>query len=452
MKGWITGVVVVFLGWLSVNPGHSQNTLFPDTLRYCYTDSLRLDAGPEFDSVVWSTGTTAPSVWIKETGDYYVSVWIADTLSFIDYFFVLIHGGSLPLKDTLVTCGDTITLYTSGGGFDYFWIEPDTLADSVRVWPRMPETYHVTITHPDSAGWYYCIDSTVIDVDPGIVIDSVQQLSIGCPGEDKAKIKLEVSGGYPPYDYDWPAEAIPLFEDPSFAIGLTDGEKDITITDSLGCTLNDKFKVKAHRIPELTLNADPSDTVYLQKPYVTFTFENPEYDSLGVDTLYINWWEWNFGDSTSSVQLSPTHTYQNTGTYQAVLKFRTFYECEGTDTLNIEVKPVKLKISTVFTPNGDPQNEYFEIWEDTGDGEGSTAFKSITGSDSNFDLKDFYIRTHLKVFNRWGEVVFETDDYQNDWNGNGLPDGVYYYLLQCEGEFSKDVYKGSVMILTGSPF
>jgi gliding motility-associated-like protein len=52
-----------------------------------------------------------------------------------------------------------------------------------------------------------------------------------------------------------------------------------------------------------------------------------------------------------------------------------------------------------------------------------------------FEKLDDYKPLGLKVFNRWGDVVYQTRDYQNDWNGNSqkekaaLPDGTYYYIL-----------------------
>ncbi len=429
----------------------AQNTIFPDTIRSCKVDSLMLDAGEGYLAYEWSNGYTTQTAWFSFSGMYSVTIQENDTTFFTDEFEILFVDAKITQNDTLITCGDTITLNGSDTLYHYLWTNNLLEDDSVAVSPRITETWYAEITDPDDPQ-YYCMDSVKVEVDPGIVIDTVIQTSIGCPGEDKAKIRLEVSGGYPPYDYDWPAEAIPLFEDPSFAIGLTDGEKNITITDSIGCILKDKFNVKAHPLPDLILSVNPTDTVYIQKPYVNFSYENPQYDSLGVDTFYLNWWEWNFGDSTTSVMESPTHIYQNVGTYTAVLKFRTFYECEGTDTITVEVKPVKLKISSVFTPNGDLQNEYFSVWEDTGTGEDDITKSSLNGSNDDFDLSEYYISTNLIVFNRWGEKVYEVDDYQNDWNGEGLKDGVYFYILTCEGEFSTDVYKGSVTILTGESY
>jgi gliding motility-associated-like protein len=38
----------------------------------------------------------------------------------------------------------------------------------------------------------------------------------------------------------------------------------------------------------------------------------------------------------------------------------------------------------------------------------------------------------LEIFNRWGERVFFSEHYLNDWDGEDLSDGIYYYKLSCE--------------------
>lgn len=63
-----------------------------------------------------------------------------------------------------------------------------------------------------------------------------------------------------------------------------------------------------------------------------------------------------------------------------------------------------LFLPNVITPNSDEDNEYFVVDE------------KITS-------------TSLLIFNRWGERVYESSEYQNDWNGASLENGVYYYIL-----------------------
>ena len=56
----------------------------------------------------------------------------------------------------------------------------------------------------------------------------------------------------------------------------------------------------------------------------------------------------------------------------------------------------------------------------------------IEGFDENEDIEN----STLLVFNRWGQLVFETKNYQNNWAGlfqnnpsKPLPEGIYYYFM-----------------------
>jgi gliding motility-associated-like protein len=66
-----------------------------------------------------------------------------------------------------------------------------------------------------------------------------------------------------------------------------------------------------------------------------------------------------------------------------------------------------LTFHNIFTPNGDGQNETFEI--------------------GNIHL---YPGNELSLFNRWGQEIYRTKDYRNDWNGKNVTDGTYYYFLK----------------------
>jgi len=449
-KNQICYILLIPLILIFSSQGYTQNVIFTDTIRACYADSLFLDAGPGYDTYTWSTGDTTQTTWIIASGDYTIQVTQADTVDITDEFYVVLISAGISQSDTSILCGDTIVLNGSSDLYSYSWSPGPSFDDSIIVFPRDTTMYYAVITDP-LISYHSCLDSVNVTIDPVIFVDTTMQLSIGCPGEDKAKIKLEVSGGYPPYDYEWPPEAIPLFEDPSFALGLTDGDKVVTITDTIGCFINHDFYIKAHRLPELELYSDPMDTVFLQNPSVTFSYENPLYDSLGVDTFYLSWWEWNFGDSAKSTALSPTHIYQTDGNFTVEVKFKTFFECFGSDTLNLLVRPVDLLIPSVITPNGDFLNDIFEIWEGTGSGEEESGYKSIQSNDP-IDLSKYYLSNTLVIFNQWGQKVYEVNNYENDWDGGGLSDGVYFYVLICVGEHRTDKFKGSLVILTGSTF
>lgn len=115
------------------------------------------------------------------------------------------------------------------------------------------------------------------------------------------------------------------------------------------------------------------------------------------------------------------------------------------------MNPVKLKIPNVFTPNGDGVNDYFIITLDGGsDTPGGTRGYSEGGNeyDDYEPLSRYYEATDLTIFNRWGRIVYHSKDYQNDWDGGGLSDGTYFYVLKCHGLKQDATYQGSVMIIT----
>lgn len=86
-----------------------------------------------------------------------------------------------------------------------------------------------------------------------------------------------------------------------------------------------------------------------------------------------------------------------------------------------------LQIPNVITPDGDGKNDTFKI-------PGLAAYP-----DNN-----------LIIYNRWGNEVWKSNSrsYQNDWNGNGLNGGTYYYVLKLKDETGNwQVFKGWVTLL-----
>jgi len=125
---------------------------------------------------------------------------------------------------------------------------------------------------------------------------------------------------------------------------------------------------------------------------------------------------------------NPVYTYEYTGQYMVKLvskKVSEFHTCVDTFYLEdyIIVDSSFVAVPNVFTPNGDGINEIFEIT----------------------DL-DKYISNELKVFSRYGKRVYSQNNYQGDWDGGGLSQGVYFYVLTLESYFGTEVKQGSLTI------
>ncbi len=104
--------------------------------------------------------------------------------------------------------------------------------------------------------------------------------------------------------------------------------------------------------------------------------------------------------------------------------------CESVDEIEVVVdrclKELQTKIPQIFTPNGDNANDAFTI----------------------IDI-DYFTKSNLIVFNRWGNIVYQAAPYVNSWdgkneNGDELPDGTYYYSLDLGN--GHEPYKGFVVI------
>ncbi|MBD3635725.1 MAG: gliding motility-associated C-terminal domain-containing protein, partial [Crocinitomicaceae bacterium] len=159
-------------------------------------------------------------------------------------------------------------------------------------------------------------------------------------------------------------------------------------------------------------------------PVAAFSFSPQELDVMDTEVQFTNnsinatSYEWDFGDGTGSFSENPNHDFpgEEPGEYVVTL---TAYDdnnwCPAVTTQVINIDDVLIfYVPNVFTPDGDEFNEMF-----------SPVFTS------GFDPFDY----HLTIFNRWGEVIFESFNAKKGWNGHygdgGLvQDGVYVWQIE----------------------
>jgi gliding motility-associated-like protein len=170
--------------------------------------------------------------------------------------------------------------------------------------------------------------------------------------------------------------------------------------------------------PEANFYAQP-EVALTQNPVISFT------DQSSNNTSY---WNWNFGDpgsgiNNTSTEQNPSHTYNSEGIYDVLLIISN-YNNTCFDTIIKQVEIVNLTIPNVFTPNNDGKNDCFHI--------------------INIEkLKN----NQLIIFNRWGNLIYEKSNYQNDWDGKNCPAGVYYYILKLPDNNSNYHDSGTVTII-----
>jgi gliding motility-associated-like protein len=113
---------------------------------------------------------------------------------------------------------------------------------------------------------------------------------------------------------------------------------------------------------------------------------------------------WSNGSTSSNLYVS------NSGEYSLLVTDQ--YGCSSSDSISLIVLNCNLVIGNVFTPNGDLLNESF-----LSNGEGLQTF-------------------NLKVFDRWGKQVFESNSVSNFWqgktsSGQECDQGTYFYVIDA---------------------
>ncbi|MBO9674606.1 MAG: tandem-95 repeat protein, partial [Sphingobacteriaceae bacterium] len=128
-------------------------------------------------------------------------------------------------------------------------------------------------------------------------------------------------------------------------------------------------------------------------------------------------------DGSITYTPDPGYTGNDTFSYRVRDAFG-YYTNVAAVTLNTNF--TGLTIPNLFTPNGDGINDTFEI----------------LGINQ-------YPTNELTIVNRWGNEVFRTKGYQNNWTGEGLNEGTYYYLLRVKkaGSDQYEVFKGYITLI-----
>lgn len=112
--------------------------------------------------------------------------------------------------------------------------------------------------------------------------------------------------------------------------------------------------------------------------------------------------QWDLGDGTTTVEANPFHTFTNPGTYTIRLNAVDDEGCEIVYERPVEVQ--ELFVTNAITPNND-------------------------GSNDQLFVEPFLYPTGLRLVNRWGQEVYSNENYQDDFSGEGLTPGVYFYEL-----------------------
>lgn len=377
------------------------------------------DGNTSYGPVVATTNTFAIPVSPDSTTNYTLT-FLEDlncegTLSGLAEIFVNQLPEPVITGDMEICDGESSTLTATTGFPGYLWSTGAT-ADSIVV--TVGGTYSVTVTDLNGCKGAYQVDFTVNQT-PVISFSAAPSLTCDTPST-----VFTNTSTYPPgSQFIWEfgdstgsGQANPSHiygEEGFFLVTLT-------INTNAGCTATDTQTVEVIILPlaEAKFKADPEMINVFSGP-VQFTDESEHAVS----------WYWDFDDGTYSAQQNPLHYFNDVGNYKVILTVTNVAGCPDVAMSEIMVNP--FYIPNAFTPNADGINDYF--------------------FDAGYvlDVKSY----RLRIFNRWGQMVYETNDYTKFWNGFGTDskpaqDGVYVYTIEVVTQRGKEHnFKGTVTLL-----
>lgn len=153
---------------------------------------------------------------------------------------------------------------------------------------------------------------------------------------------------------------------------------------------------------------------------------------------------WDFGDGKNDSVKSPVHTFETWGDYDVVLTVESASGCKS-DIAHTVVIEQDLIFPNVITPNGDNINDVFAI--------------ENLNTNVNPEDPDGYRNNRLQVYDRWGKKVYDAKNYdtfardgiinkgEKVFDGNGLPDGTYYYAFHYKGKAKTITFNGTITIV-----
>ncbi|MFN4233438.1 MAG: gliding motility-associated C-terminal domain-containing protein [Bacteroidia bacterium] len=339
-------------------------------------------------------------------------------------------------QDTSLCQGQTIQLFASGGT-SYSWTPNNgTLSSTTSATPicntPVSQTYYVTVTNQ-----FGCTasDSVRITIN-GLPTISASGLLADC-GKNNGKIRITGVGGNgtPPYIYS--LDGINFQSDTIFT-NLAVGAYTVTIEDANGCQAQSSLIGVSEQIitnAAFTANGETTITTGLA-PYNVTVLNN--------STNATNFvWDFGNGQTGNSPVIgdSKTITYNDFGEYEIILiAYDTEPRCA--DTVSVKVKvdgKSALIMPNVFSPNGDGINDLFA----------PIPYDKVNKPDGSRNIIEY----NLQIFDRWGKLVFETNDFNTGWDGkrrNGAQanDGVYYWIVKAIGIDNESyTLKGNVTLL-----
>jgi gliding motility-associated-like protein len=338
----------------------------------------------------------------------------------IDSATITISVDTLPeiyiLNPILPICLDDTGLIEVTAGFKSYQWSPDLAikglnASSAKVFPKVNRTYSVTVTDFNN-----CSSDTSINIE-------VLSLPLAKAGIEKEicegdSIELTASGGVL---YFWKGDETIRDSAASSTIvsPMETTEYKVKVTDTNNCVNTDQVRIVVHPLPEADAGPDIEDCDINGVILGSSVLGNPDY-------IY----RWT-PETSLNDPLSPNPVLFDPERRSYQIEVQDKFGCRNIDSVNINADCYSvIHAPSAFTPGFNKNNDEFKI--------------------SYYRINDPFLR----IFDRWGELVFQTNDLDIGWDGSypndtkTAPFGVYYWILEYKTEdLKKQLKQGTVTLV-----
>lgn len=398
---------------LGINDIEPVTLTLQDTTVLCSGDEIELPSFPAGGvgpyTYNWSTLETTSSIFVSPTVTTTYSLTITDNCLMqsatanvtvtVPIYPPIVLTVTPDITEICPYLNDTLTVSATGGTgvYTYEWSEVGgaNLTNSQTAYIKPSETTNYQIIVTDQCGTQ-SIDNVLYTITSPPLLLTMSDPELICPG-DPVNISVVATGGWGGYYYSW---------NPT---GSTQASLTVNPFNTVTYTVTVSDDCQTFTVPG-------SVTITVQKPVADFIISSNlvvEDVPVTFQNLTVNGasYYWDLGNGTTSTLVHPNATYPEPGLYDILLIATDINGCIDSTKRGIYIKEeTYLYVPNAFTPDGDRFNNLFKA--------------------EAIGMIDF----NIKIFNRWGQIIFESDDSRFEWDGTYLnnskvPDGVYTWMI-----------------------